>query len=357
MNNIIRNKNINKLKIAITTACNLTCEYCFVKKTNRDMDFVTAKKAIDLLIKSKGNDKMLSIYGGEPLLNFKLIEKMIPYAKALSRKKKKELTINICSNLSFLSKGHLDFFKENEVCLVTSLVGKEKYHDAYRKYGEKGSFRDLIAKIKLASKVLPLEKRGVSFCIFPSTVKYMNENFSYLLKLGFNYVNFEIIRQYEEWTLESVKLFYYNLRKIIDITINSVKSSRCIYLNPINWEIRHETFSKFRCPFNYEVEAYPDGELAFSPFLLNDKNKNKYIYGDLNKAFFRFRNCSFSPEKDICQRCETEYFSEYRNEKYASMVNRVYRQLCLEASNFLRCRKTDKFFSKYLAQINNKICF
>lgn len=68
-NNTAKSKEIFSLKLSITTACNLNCRYCFVTKNSRYIDLETAYKAIDFFLLSKGEKKILILYGGEPLLH------------------------------------------------------------------------------------------------------------------------------------------------------------------------------------------------------------------------------------------------------------------------------------------------
>ena len=73
------------LILKITDRCNLNCVYCYnVFKSSRtfnDMDFKTAKNSIDYSLKRVQHLIGLKIQftGGEPLLNFELIEKIIKH--------------------------------------------------------------------------------------------------------------------------------------------------------------------------------------------------------------------------------------------------------------------------------------
>ncbi len=128
------NKRINRIKLTITTQCNLNCDYCFVKKTNEYMELATAKNSVDLLLRSQGKDKLLSIYGGEPLLNFKLIEKISPYAISQAEKLKKNLIITVCTNATLLEEKYLDFFKKYNIKLIVSLAGEKSGQDKFRNF-------------------------------------------------------------------------------------------------------------------------------------------------------------------------------------------------------------------------------
>jgi len=89
--------NVKQLTLEVTQRCNLRCKYCIFnddyplhrKHSLSDMMWEVAKKSIDYyiqLINSKSRTNplyftYLSFYGGEPLLNFALIQKCVGYIK------------------------------------------------------------------------------------------------------------------------------------------------------------------------------------------------------------------------------------------------------------------------------------
>jgi uncharacterized protein len=353
--------NINKIKIAITTACNLDCNYCFVNKTKETMNLNTAKKAVDLLLSSGKGDKLLSIYGGEPLLNFGLIEMICPYAQSQARKLSKNLIISICTNSTLLTKAHLDFFRKYNIRLIISVVGNKIFHDRFRRFNNKGTYEIIAKKLTLIFKSISPEYLGVSFCISPSLVNNLEENFGHLLNLGFKYINFEIIREYEQWTLDRIEKFASELKKVMKFILSEIPKKKFIFLNPINWEIKYRGLTKslgINCPFNYKLEVYPIGEMTFSPFLLNSPQKENYIIGNINKSFFRFNNCRFNPKNNKCQRCEHDYFKDYNSDEGASKAYRLYGLLCLKmAKEIQNYAGKIKSFHDYVREINERVCF
>ncbi|MBM3252271.1 MAG: radical SAM protein [Candidatus Omnitrophica bacterium] len=357
----INNKQINKVKLTVTTQCNLYCDYCFVNKTNSVMNFQTAKYAIGALLKSKGRDKLLSLYGGEPLLNFELIKKICPYATNLAKKFNKKLDISICTNGTLLTKKHLSFFRDFNVKLIISLVGKDIYHDRFRKFKfNKNTYKTIYGNLQLVFKVIPRENLGVSFCIFPSLIDKIEENFSHLVDLGFTYINFEIIREYQHWTSDITDKFSLTLGRILNFIIKNIPQKRFIYLNPINWEIKHSIISRYLkgdCLFAYSLEVYPKGELAFSPFLLNAIGKKKYIIGNIGLSLSRFKDCKFHPNSELCKECESLYHRGYKTDRFANDAYSIYRNLCLKAANTIVSHRKEKYFQEYIDQIKRKVCF
>ena len=86
----------SKIQLSIAQCCNLACVYCYAEECgsnarNQLMSFETAKQAVDYLVHVSGEERKLTIqfFGGEPLLNFVLIKKVVDYAKALTSSTKK----------------------------------------------------------------------------------------------------------------------------------------------------------------------------------------------------------------------------------------------------------------------------
>ena len=73
--------NIRFLVLWLTRDCNLRCRYCYADagKHKEYMNFEVAKRAIDLCGE---NCIKLQFAGGEPILNFKLVERLYDYIKS-----------------------------------------------------------------------------------------------------------------------------------------------------------------------------------------------------------------------------------------------------------------------------------
>ncbi len=328
------------------------------------MDLTTAKNSIDLLLKSRGEDKLLSIYGGEPLLNFKLIKEMVPYAISQAKKLKKNLTTTVCTNAVLLEKKHLDFLEKHDIKLIISLVGGRSDQDKFRNLEKnEGTYEIISKKLPMIFEKIPRKNLGVGFCLFPSTVIRMEKNFKHLLKLGFNHMSFEIIQQYEEWSKEAQKKFISSFNKIIDFILINIQKENFIFLNPVNWEIKYQKISqslRIECPFWYNLEVYPSGIMAFSPFLLNSPDKEKYIIGNVNSGFFgSFKKCKYNFKNHNCQMCQLNYSSDYPYaDKKAEKVYGICRNLCLKASKKIKLNAlSNNLFNHYIQRIEEEICF
>jgi uncharacterized protein len=159
--------NLSLLILEVTERCNLQCDYCyrkeFMKKgAPKSMSWQVAKKAIDYFIdritspyrtRCKGNCH-LSFYGGEPLLNAKLIEKCIDYINTIRIDDK--ISYHVTTNLTIMNSHIADLLIKNNIQLTVSLDGPEKEHDKNRKYKNgKGSYSDVIQNLRFLKEYCP----------------------------------------------------------------------------------------------------------------------------------------------------------------------------------------------------------
>ncbi|MCD6505133.1 radical SAM protein [Candidatus Poribacteria bacterium] len=145
------------ITLNVTEDCNMRCRYCIysgsykgMRKHNKKyMSFQTAKKAIDQLLEhsfDRRKNKQINIgfYGGEPLLNFKLIRESIEYVE--SRIDPDLITYNITTNGTVLNDRIIDFLIAHDVNLLVSLDGPKHRHDRYRVFPDgRGSF-DIVVR-------------------------------------------------------------------------------------------------------------------------------------------------------------------------------------------------------------------
>ncbi len=227
-------REIKKTWLFVGTRCNMRCRYCFIKKTNEIIPFEKAKQAVRNLILSPGKEKQLLLYGGEPLLYFDLLKKIIIFAQSLVRQKNKQLAVSVATNGTLIRKEHLKFFQKYNVKLAVSIDGKKETHDRFRVFKNgRSSFSQIIKKLPAVFKNLKEENVCALMAVHPSEVKKMHENFIYLIKTGFKSINIEPI-QTVTWEEKERKDFLSCLNKISDYIVREIKNKRFIFLNSVS---------------------------------------------------------------------------------------------------------------------------
>ncbi len=170
----------------VTTQCNQNCVYCQASvcndKSSNMMSFNTARKAVDIAFCSKEKLICIEFQGGEPLLNFPVIEYITKYAESI--KGDRVVEYNIVSNLLLLNDDIIDFFKIYRFNVSTSLDGNEFLHNKNRPAFGENVFKvlnDSITKIRQAE--LPFNAIQTTT---KHSLKFSKEIIDTYLDLGFN---------------------------------------------------------------------------------------------------------------------------------------------------------------------------
>ena len=160
----LSNSYMHQLILQITQNCNLRCEYCpysgikYNDRThnNRSMSEATGKKAIDFFLERTIDSPSvdLGFYGGEPLLEFELIQKLVAYFE--TKFQGKDYTFSLTTNGTLLTEDKIRYFAEKNFQLLVSLDGPKYVHNRSRCFvSGAGSHDKVIEGIKLAEKIVP----------------------------------------------------------------------------------------------------------------------------------------------------------------------------------------------------------
>ena len=163
---------LQALVLNVTNQCNLACTYCYefgadkistqVGKT-KYMTPETARSAVDFLLASaKGRDAVhITFFGGETLMNFRLLKEAVAYADARAAEQGKRVTYSMTTNATLLTDPIIDFLAENAVGVTVSIDGPEEMQNARRVYKSgKGSY-DVIAP-RLKSLIAKHKTRAIA---------------------------------------------------------------------------------------------------------------------------------------------------------------------------------------------------
>jgi hypothetical protein len=106
--------------------CEHSCPYCQVSRQSSDkaaydMSWDTAALALESAFRSPSENIKIEFQGGEPLLNFDLIEQVVQVARARNETEGKNLGFVIATNLALLDDRVIDFCRSNDVFISTSL--------------------------------------------------------------------------------------------------------------------------------------------------------------------------------------------------------------------------------------------
>jgi uncharacterized protein len=155
-----------EIKIAyfiLTEDCNFDCSYCYVKDEmppghkTRTMSIETARSGVAAYARftdsCETDQKMIILYGGEPLLNFEVIKEIVLQVERYKAEKRlpENVQILVITNGSLLSASIAAFFREHQVQISVSLDGDQEASDSCRVFADgQGSFNEVMAGIRTA---------------------------------------------------------------------------------------------------------------------------------------------------------------------------------------------------------------
>ena len=136
--------------------CNLRCKYCFAGTgafggSRTLMNFETGKKGIDFVLESSGhrNHCEVDFFGGEPLLNFKVVKDLVQYGRKAAAEKNKTIKFTLTTNGVLLDEKVQAYLEQEEISVVLSLDGRPEVHDRMRPYADgRGSYAKVTPLIK-----------------------------------------------------------------------------------------------------------------------------------------------------------------------------------------------------------------
>lgn len=189
---------VKALCLHVAHTCNLNCAYCFASqgKYHGDravMSFEVGKRALDFLVENSGTRRNLEVdfFGGEPLMNFDVVKKLVSYARSIEKEKGKNFRFTLTTNGVLIDDDVIEFANKEMSNVVLSLDGRKEVHDRYRvDYNGKGSWEKIVPKFQKLVKA----RNGKGYYM-RGTFTHQNPDFlediKVMLDLGFNELSME----------------------------------------------------------------------------------------------------------------------------------------------------------------------
>ncbi len=121
----------------VTLRCDHSCPYCQVSR--RSVDHLTydmkpdiADKAVDFMFRSPSESIKVEFQGGESLLNFPLIRRIVERVKSRNETEGRDVQFVIATNLAPVDDNMLAYCREHEILISTSLDGPSTLHNMNR---------------------------------------------------------------------------------------------------------------------------------------------------------------------------------------------------------------------------------
>lgn len=175
----------------VTLRCEHSCPYCQVSRQMDDhvafdMTHETANRALSMVFRSPSRALKIEFQGGEPLLNFTLIRHIVLEAERINEVEHRSLEFVIATNLALLTDEILDFCKDHDILISTSLDGPQDLHNANRPRRGGDSYQRAIAGIEKVRQVLGRDRVGALMTTTHASLKRGREIIDEYVQRGFD---------------------------------------------------------------------------------------------------------------------------------------------------------------------------
>ena len=174
------------LTLHLTADCNLRCRYCYETHCKNHMTWDTAKQAVDLVFSYGHKTNGFSLFGGEPLLERDLAEKICRHATAEAQRRDVDVRFKMTTNGTLLDEGFLKFAKDHDLEIALSHDGLLQDEQRLTRDG-----RPTRAKLEpVVDLLLRYQPSAVALqTVTPTTVGGMAESVRWLFGRGFSRIN------------------------------------------------------------------------------------------------------------------------------------------------------------------------
>lgn len=142
---------VKALCLHVAHDCNLACRYCFAEEGEYHgkrsiMSYDVGKRALDFLVANSGSRRNLEVdfFGGEPLMNFKTVERLVAYGRSLEKVHKKRFRFTLTTNGVLLNERIMAFCNKEMDNVVLSIDGRKEVNDRMRPFRNRRGSYDLI---------------------------------------------------------------------------------------------------------------------------------------------------------------------------------------------------------------------
>lgn len=154
------------IELHVAHVCNLGCKYCFAGQGDYGtswglMEPEMAFRAVDMLVAQAQPNEPLTVvfFGGEPLVNYDVIDKTIEYISETYSDR--EFSYSITTNGTLVDERFSKLVRSNKFAVMVSMDGVGMTQDKLRPYKDgRGSSKDIERNVRQVMKGIPVSVRS-----------------------------------------------------------------------------------------------------------------------------------------------------------------------------------------------------
>jgi uncharacterized protein len=206
---------VKSLCLHIAHDCNLRCRYCFASSghfggARELMSEEVGRAALEFLLEASGSRKNCEVdfFGGEPLLNFATVQRLVDYGRRRAAQLGKVFKFTLTTNGVLLDEKTEQWLNEQEIAVVLSLDGRPEVNDRMRTFvNGSGCYTTIVPRIQRFVR----SRQNRNYYV-RGTYTAKNLDFSqdvlHLANLGFDHISVEpvVAPEQEEYALQATHL-------------------------------------------------------------------------------------------------------------------------------------------------------
>lgn len=178
---------LRNLYLVVAQECNLACSYCYAAgggfgQPPRQMSAATMRRGLERLLPLAGERLTLSFFGGEPLLNFPLLEEAVRFAGHLAAETGRALSFALTTNGTLFDEARLAFIERQIDYLAVSLDGDVQANGGRVFHDGRPAFPVILENLaRLRQRGIPFSLRAT---VTPANVGQAVATVDFLAGLG-----------------------------------------------------------------------------------------------------------------------------------------------------------------------------
>ena len=285
-----------ELTLCLTHNCNLRCRYCYAgRKHAACMSWETARAAMDLCVAEAKSLELpldVSFFGGEPLLEWELLQRCHAYMEERRGEMCMPPRYGITTNCTLLTPEKLAWMAERDFLVGVSVDGSPAMHDINRRFADgTGSHAALQPALQEIRKYPSLRSKAVCVVnaanchLLAEGVAWLHEHYDHGFGLNLDY--------WHEWTDEQFDVLCAQLERVKEMVLESYRGGvRPVKLENFEDKIRThlngDTCAQCRIG-EREIAVSAEGNFFPCSRLVGEGNSDFFNFGNVREGINRAR--------------------------------------------------------------------
>jgi len=292
------------ISLFLTNNCNLRCNYCYEKNQHKvnNMSEEIAKLSINFLLSNlcENTVPVISLFGGEPLLNFELIEFICKYLESHEVPCKFSLT----TNGTIMNDKIHSLLNYHDIKVMLSLDGGKEKQDTNRKFENGGGSYD-----KIETNVRRYLQNDLPNIVVRNTITKKDtdykKTYNFFREMGYRSlisIPIATINDDEKLSDDDINELIYNCKMIAEDVVNDIIDGK---------EILNANFFNFGKLYSNGNGTYCGAGIKSVAI---DTNGDIYhCHRFVGNSKFRLGNLVEGIQKDMIVNMQSEYFDRLNN--------------------------------------------